>query len=181
VEATGVSLDGHGYVETDEHLRTKAPGVWALGDITHAAQLKHAANADARLVAHNLAHPGDLRSIDRRFLPHAVFGNPQIAAVGPTERELSHAGVDYVSAQQAYGDTAYGWAMEDSVSFAKLLADRHTRQLLGAHIIGPQASTMIQQLIQGMRFGQTVDQMARDQYYIHPALSEVVENALLAL
>ena len=153
----------------------------ALGDICHAAQLKHAANADAKIVAHNLAHPGDLRAVDRRFLPHAVFGHPQVASVGPTERELSADGVPYVSCTRDYASTAYGWAMEDTTSFVKLLAHRDTRRLLGAHIIGPQASTLIQQLIQGMRFDQTVDEMARDQYYIHPALTEVVEQALLEL
>jgi mycothione reductase len=71
--------------------------------------------------------------------------------------------------------------MEDRTSFCKLLAHRDTRQLLAAHIIGPQAPTLIQQLVQGMRFGQTVDEMATEQYYIHPAMSEVVEQALLDL
>ena len=82
---------------------------------------------------------------------------------------------------QRYGDVAYGWAMEDTEHFCKLLADPDTRLLLGAHIIGPQSSVLIQQLIQGMKFGQTVDQLARGQIYIHPSLSEVVENALLQL
>ena len=71
--------------------------------------------------------------------------------------------------------------MEDTESFVKVIAHRESRRLLGAHIIGPQASSLIQQLIQGMTFDLTVDQMARGQYYIHPALSEVVEMALLEL
>jgi mycothione reductase len=71
--------------------------------------------------------------------------------------------------------------MEDTESFAKVIADPDTRQLIGAHIIGPQASTLIQQLIQAMTFGQTVDQLAREQYYIHPGLPEVIEQALLEL
>ena len=82
---------------------------------------------------------------------------------------------------QPYGSAAYGWAMEDTTSVCKLIADSETRELLGAHIIGPQASTLIQQLIQGMTFGQNVDEMARGQLYIHPALTEVVEQALLEL
>ena len=104
-----------------------------------------------------------------------------VAEVGKTEQQLREEGVPYVSAIRPYSDTAYGWAMEDTTSCCKLLAHAETRQLLGAHILGPQASTLIQQLIQGMRFGQTVDQMARDQLYVHPALSEVVEQALLEL
>jgi mycothione reductase len=181
VAATGVELDADGYVITDEHLRTGHPDIWALGDITNPAQLKHTANAEARVVAHNLANPDDLRAVDRTITPHAVFGYPQVAAAGLTEPESVAAGYTIVTTVHSYGSAAYGWAMEDSTSVCKLIADADTRLLLGAHIIGPQASTLIQQLIQGMTFGQTVDEMANRQLYIHPALSEVVEQALLNL
>ncbi len=181
VTATGVELDENGYVITDPQMRTTAPGIWALGDITNPAQLKHTANAEARIVSHNLRHPDDLRDIDRRITPHAVFGHPQVAAAGLTEPEAVEAGHRVVTAVRSYGDAAYGWAMEDGDSVCKVIADADTRLLLGAHIIGPQASTLIQQLIQGMAFGQTVDEMATGQLYIHPALTEVVEQALLDL
>ena len=179
--AAGIEVDGSGYVVTDRHCRTNIEGVWALGDIANPVQLKHVANHEARVVRHNLTHPDDPISVDHRFIPHAVFGNPQIAAVGLTERDCRHRGVAYVSRVQPYGAAAYGWAMEDADSAVKVIADAGTRELLGAHIIGPQASTLIQQLVQGMHFGLTVDEMARGQYYIHPALSEVVEQALLEL
>ncbi|MDH3705824.1 MAG: mycothione reductase [Acidimicrobiia bacterium] len=181
LDALGVDVDHAGYVVTDEFMRTGVEGVWALGDITNPDQLKHTANAEARAVAHNLAHPDDLQPVDLSFTPHAVFGHPQVASVGMTERDAHAQGISYHCKIQHYSDTAYGWAMEDTQSFVKLIADTHSRLLLGAHIIGPQASTLIQQLIQGMRFGQTVDEMASGQLYIHPALSEVVENALLGL
>ena len=86
-----------------------------------------------------------------------------------------------MTATQHYRDVAYGWAMEDTDNFCKFIADAETRTLLGAHIIGPNASMLIQQLIQGMKFGQTVDEMARGMLYTHPSLSELVENALLKL
>jgi len=181
VEATGVQLDAAGYVRTNDYLQTATPGVWALGDITNPAQLKHTANAEARVVAHNIANPSDLIKIDRRLTPHAVFGNPQVAAVGLTEPEAVAAGHNIVTTVRPFSHAAYGWAMEDTDSVCKLIADADTRLLLGAHILGPQASTLIQQLIQGMSFGNTVDEMAHDQLYIHPALSEVVEQALLEL
>ena len=181
VEATGVRLDDHGYVITDENLRTDNPDIWALGDLTNPAQLKHTANADARVVSHNLLNPDNLRAIDRSLTPHAIFGHPQVAAVGLTEPEAVAAGHSIVTTVHPFGSAAYGWAMEDTTSACKLVADADTRMLLGAHIIGPQASTLIQQLIQGMTFGQTVDEMARGQLYIHPALTEVVEQALLNL
>ncbi|WP_419925795.1 mycothione reductase [Candidatus Poriferisocius sp.] len=181
VTRSDIELDDDGYVVTDEFLRTGVDGVWALGDICHAAQLKHTANEDTRAVAHNIAHPDDLRAPDHSGIPHAVFAYPHVAAVGATEQSLRAEGRPYLRALRPYSDTAYGWAMEDTASFAKVLADPDTRLLLGAHIIGPQAPTLIQQLIQGMQFGLTVDQMARGQLFIHPALTEVVEQALLEL
>ncbi len=181
VSATGVELDDRGYVRTNEHLQTANPDVWALGDITNPAQLKHLANGDARVVAHNLANPDDLHSVDRSLSPHAVFGHPQVASSGMTEAAAIAAGYDVITTVHEYGSAAYGWAMEDTTSACKLVADAETRLLLGAHLIGPQASTLIQQLIQGMAFGLTVDQMAKEQIYIHPGLPEVVEQALLNL
>ncbi len=181
VDRAGIAVDERGYVTTDSHLRTTAEGVWALGDVTNPRQLKHTANAEARIVAHNLTDPDDLRSVDRRFTPHAVFGHPQIGSVGYTEQQLVDAGRPYLVATRHYADTAYGWAMEDTTGFAKVLADPDTRLLLGAHIVGPQAPTLIQQLIQGIAIGLTVDRMAHDQLYIHPAMPELVEQALLDL
>jgi mycothione reductase len=181
VAASGIDVDHQGYVLTDRQLRTNVDGVWALGDVANAAQLKHVANHEARVVAHNLTHPDAMIEVDHEFIPHAVFGHPQVASVGITERHCRTLDLPYVAHVQPYSAAAYGWAMEDTESFVKLIAHRDSRRLLGAHIIGPQASTLIQQLIQGMTFDLTVDQMARGQYYIHPALPEVIEQALLEL
>jgi mycothione reductase len=90
-------------------------------------------------------------------------------------------GLDYVVKVQEYADVAYGWAMVDHSGFCKLIADRATGELLGAHIMGPQASTLIQPVIQAMSFGLGAKEMAAGQYWIHPGLPEVVENALLGL
>jgi mycothione reductase len=181
VAAGGIATDRSGYVVTDDQLRTTAEGVWALGDVTNPVQLKHVANHEARVVRHNLSHPNDPARVDHRFIPHAVFGHPQVAGVGLTEQECRDQGLPHRSHVQPFSSAAYGWAMEDTSSAVKVIAHAETRRLLGAHIIGPQASTLIQQLIQGMYFDLTVDQMARQQYYIHPALPEVVEQALLEL
>ena len=181
VEATGVRTDAAGRVVVHDDLQTDVKGIWAFGDVANHHQLKHVANAEARVVFHNVAHPEDPWTMDYSIIPHAVFGNPQVASVGMTEREAAVEGVPFVCSTKAYGTTAYGWAMEDTTSFVKLVAHAQTRRLLGAHILGPQASTLIQTLIQGMRFGQTVDEMAKEQMWIHPALTEVLENALLDL
>ena len=179
----GISCE-QGRILVDEHFRTSLEGVWAFGDISNVHQLKHLANAEVRALRQNLLKAegeidGPMLSVDDRFVPHAVFGHPQVASVGLTERAAREQGLSIVVALKDYGATAYGWAMEDSQGFCKLIVDAESRQLLGAHLIGPQASSLIQPLVQGMEFGQTVDQLASQQFYIHPALTEVIENALL--
>ncbi len=179
--AGGIEVLSDGFVKVDEFGRTTAPGVWALGDVSSPYLLKHVANAEARAVAHNLVHPGELRRLPRKAVPSAIFSDPQIATVGETEAELQARGAEYVSKVQSYGDTAYGWALEDTTGICKVLADPSTRCLLGVHIMGLQASTLIQPAITAMALDIPADELARDQYWIHPALSEVLENALLGL
>lgn len=184
-ELAGVEVDEDGLVIVDEYQRTTARGIFALGDVSSDFQLKHVANHESRVVKENLLRDWDdteamVRS-DHRFVPSAVFTEPQIAMVGLTEEQARDEGYDYVTKVQAYGDTAYGWAMEDTTGIAKLIGDRTTGKILGAHIMGYQASSIIQPLIQAMSFGQTAQEVARGQYWIHPALAEVIENALLGL
>jgi mycothione reductase len=179
--AAGIPTHPDGRIVVDEHQRTPVDGVFAMGDVSSPFQLKHVANHESRVVAHNLLHPDALKRTDHRFVPAAVFTEPQIAAVGRTEQECRADGLDYAMHVQAYGDVAYGWAMEDDSGFCKVLAERGTGRLLGAHILGPDASVVIQPLIQAMSFGLTAREMACDQYWIHPALPELVENALLGL
>jgi mycothione reductase len=184
-QAGGLEVHGDGRLVVDAEQRTTADGVWALGDICSEYQLKHVANHEARIVAHNLAVdlgrvPGEPRRTDDRPVPHAVFGHPQVAAFGPTAAELEAAGIPHVTATQAFGDTAYGWALEDATGLLTVHADLSGR-VLAAHAVGPNSSTLIQPLIQAASFGQHAHDVARGQYWIHPALAEVVENALLGL
>ncbi|MFY9920650.1 MAG: mycothione reductase, partial [Mycobacterium sp.] len=115
------------------------------------------------------------------FVPSAVFTDPQIACVGLSENEARAAGYDIKVKVQDFADVAYGWAMEDTTGIAKIIVDDDSGLILGAHIMGYQASSLIQPIIQAMSFGLGAQDMARGQYWIHPALPEVIENALLAL
>ena len=184
LDRAGVAVGPDGVIVVDEHQRTTADGVWALGDISNHFQLKHVSNHEARVVRHNLLHldePAKMMAANHHAVPSAVFTSPQVASVGLTEREARDQGLRYVTARQSYGDTAYGWAMEDTTGFAKVLADPDTGRLLGAHIMGHEASNLIQPLVAAMAFGQSAEEVARGQYWIHPALSEVVENLLLGV
>jgi mycothione reductase len=169
----------HGTIAVDEHMRTSVPGVWAIGDIANDFQLKHVANHEAQVAFWNIAHPDDLHRVDYHAVPAAVFSNPQVASVGLTEEQARARGRDYVVGRRDFGGTAHGWALMDETSFAKVLVDRETGLIVGAHIIGPQAATLLQPLVQAMQFGQTAAEIANEPYWIHPALTEVVENALL--
>jgi mycothione reductase len=178
LDLTQVRLKDDGHIVVDEFGRA-APGIWALGDVASPFELKHVANAEARTIAHNLNHPNDLRPLPHDWVPSAVFSDPQIASVGARSQDLE--GRPHVEIVQKYGDTAYGWALQDDEGFCKLYADPATGTLLGAHVFGYQASLLITPLIQAVAHGQRIADLARGQYWIHPALSEVVENALLKL
>ncbi|MFD7553825.1 mycothione reductase [Streptomyces sp. NPDC059835] len=179
--AAGIATHDDGRVIVDRHQRTTAEGIFALGDICSPVPLKHVANREAEVVAHNLRHPDDLIACDHELVPAAVFTQPQIAAVGITEQDCRDRGLDYRKGMAGYGDVAYGWAMEDTTGFCKVLAEPGTGRLLGAHLMGAQAPTLIQPLVVSMTLGIDAATLATSPYWIHPALTEVVENALLDL
>ena len=174
-----------GSVVVDEYQRTTARGIFALGDVSSDYQLKHVANHEMRVVKENLLLDWDdtdkLKQSDHRYVPSAVFTDPQIAMVGLTENQARAKGYDVRAKVQDYGDVAYGWAMEDTTGIAKIIVEADSGKILGAHIMGHQASSLIQPIIQAMTFGLAGQDMARGQYWIHPALPEAIENALLAL
>ena len=178
LQFAGVHLNDDGRIVVDKFGQA-APGIWALGDCCSPFELKHVANAEARTICHNLTHPTDLHVLPHEWVPSAVFSEPQIASVGARAQDLD--GTEYVEAIQEYSETAFGWALQDDIGVCKLYADPETGTLLGAHILGYQASVLITPLIQAVAHGQRVADLARGQYWIHPALGEVVENALLKL
>lgn len=184
-EQAGVKVTARGQIVVDEFQRTTARGVFALGDVSSDFQLKHVANHEARVVKHNLLQDWDdtdaLMPSSHRYVPSAVFTDPQIASVGLTENEARAQGFSIRVKIQDFADVAYGWAMEDTTGIAKVIVDDDSGLILGAHIMGHQASSLIQPLIQAMAFDLPAQDMARGQYWIHPALPEVIENALLAL
>ncbi|MFJ8486876.1 hypothetical protein ACIRBZ_00580 [Streptomyces sp. NPDC094038] len=163
--------DVHGHIVTDGAYRTSVPGVLALGDAVNHFRLKHVANAESRVVRHNVLHPQDVRTLPNVVAPHAVSTHPQIASVGLTEQEARRRGIDFLVSVRDYADTAYGWALEDTTSFVRLLASPDARMLLGVHIVGPQAATLIQPLIQAMSLGLTVDRIGHD-VRVHPPGSD---------
>ncbi|AHI19800.1 MAG: mycothione reductase [Corynebacterium casei] len=181
LESAGIEMHEDGRIKVDDFGRTTAEGVWALGDVSSPYMLKHVANAETKAVRQNMLHPDDMVPMPHDHVPSAIFTHPQIATVGLTEEEARAQNLDITVKVQNYSDVAYGWAMEDHDGICKLIADKKSGKLLGAHFYGPQASTLIQQMITVMAFDLDVRDFAQKQYWIHPALPEVTENALLGL
>lgn len=177
VAETGVETDDDdGYVVADEYLQTSADGVWAIGDILGRYQFRHAANHEVPVVIRNALFDGPNEPVDYTAMPHAVFASPQVAGAGETEQSLRDSGQEYAVRTYDYADTAMGGALKETDGFVKVLIDPEDRTILGCHILGPDASTLIHEVLPVMKAGNTIDQIT-DTVHIHPALSEVVHRA----
>ncbi|MEF8871526.1 MAG: dihydrolipoyl dehydrogenase [Haloarculaceae archaeon] len=174
LDVTDVETDDRGFIETDEYLRTDAEGVWALGDIVGEYLLKHSANHEARTAARNI-FGDDLEPVDYSAMPFAVFASPEVAGVGAREEELRAADREYATNTYSYEDTARGGAMQAD-GFVKVLIDPQG-EILGCHIVGPDASTLIQEVVVAMKSGTGTVRDIRTAVHIHPALTEVVQRA----
>ncbi|WP_042661814.1 dihydrolipoyl dehydrogenase [Haloferax sp. ATB1] len=174
LDAAGVETDERGFVETDEYLRTTAEGVWALGDIVGEYLLKHSANHEAQAVARNL-FGDDLQPVDYTAMPFSVFASPEVAGVGVHESALQGTGTEYATRTYQYDQTARGSAMKAD-GFVKVIIDLEG-EILGCHIIGPEASDLIQEVVVAMKAGSGTVTDIRESIHIHPALSEVIQRA----
>lgn len=174
VDAAGVETDGEGFVETDDHLRTSVEGVYAIGDVAGNYTFKYSGDREAEAVLavvedepEPVTYPG---------MAHAVFGSPQVAALGKTESEADDPDVDdYRIGTCAYDDTALGAALLDEGGFAKAVVGEDG-EVLGCHVVGPGASTMIHEVSTAVAAGADAATIA-ETTHVHPALSEVVQGA----
>ncbi|MBU0532874.1 dihydrolipoyl dehydrogenase [Candidatus Micrarchaeota archaeon] len=175
VEKTGVKTNNLGYIETNEYLETNIPGIWALGDIIGKYQFKHSANLESEYAVHNILHSDKKIPVDYTAMPHAIFTYPQIAGVGVTEQELQEKEISYMIGRYNYVDSGMGLAMKEEGSFVKFLVD-YEGKILGCHIMGAEASTLIHEVLVSMRRGKAnINDILRT-VHIHPALSEIVER-----
>ena len=177
VENTGVKVDARGYIVVDEFFETAKKDIWAFGDAIGKKMFRHSANHEAELVWHNAVH-GKKSRLNYLTVPHAVFTYPEIASVGLTEAgAVKLMGKHEVFVGKAmYTDVARGEAMMETEGFTKAVVHRKTGKVLGYHIIGPQASTLIQEVVNAMAADGNLWSVAKGMH-IHPALPEVVLKA----
>jgi dihydrolipoamide dehydrogenase len=175
VEAAEIETDDRGFIETGEFMETNIGGVYAIGDIAGNYMFKHSANLEAENALIN-AFKGNSREINYAAMPHAIFSSPQIAGVGKTEQELDNDNADYVKAIYEYKNTGMGMALKEEDGFVKVLA-AEDGEILGCHIIGPDASQLIHEVLVSIKHGSGYVQDIQDTVHIHPALNEVVQRA----
>ena len=174
----GVELDERGRVKTDAHYATNVPGIYAIGDAIAGPMLAHKAEEEGVALAERLA--GQAGHVNYGAIPGVVYTWPEVAAVGQTEEELKAAGVAYNVGKFPFTANARARAMGETNGFVKILADKTTDRVLGAHIIGPDAGTMIAEIAVAKEFGASAEDLARTTH-AHPTLNEAVKEAALAV
>jgi mycothione reductase len=175
-EKTGVKLDEHGYIIVNDTLETNKKNIWAFGDAIGKQMFKHVANYAAGIVWHNAVHDHKVE-MDFSAAPHAVFTHPQVASVGLKEEEAKHQGYKILVGKALFKETAMGGAMGYPEGFVKVVVEMETGKILGAHIIGAEASVLIQEIVNAMVSETGNFSPIARAMHIHPAMSEVVQNA----
>ena len=171
-------MDDHGRVKTDKQFATNVPGIYAIGDVIAGPMLAHKAAEEGIALAEILA--GQAGNVNYSAIPAVIYTWPEMASVGKTEDELRGAGVSYKVGKFPFAANGRARTMGDTDGFVKIMADKRTDTLLGAHIIGPDASTIIAELVVAMEFGASAEDIARTSH-AHPSLSEAVKEAALAV
>jgi dihydrolipoamide dehydrogenase len=174
----GVALDERGRVKTDGHFATNIPGIWAIGDVIVGPMLAHKAEDEGVALAEQIA--GQKPHINYDAIPGVVYTWPEVANIGKTEEELKAQGVAYKVGKFPFTANGRARAMASMDGFVKILADKETDRVLGAHILGPDAGTLIAEIAVAMEFGASAEDVART-CHAHPTLNEAVKEAALAV
>ncbi|CAG1011695.1 dihydrolipoamide dehydrogenase [Anaerolineales bacterium] len=177
-EAVGLKLDSAGRIEVDEHCRSNLPDVYAVGDVVRGPMLAHKASDEGVMVAELIA--GQAGHCDLNLVPWVMYTAPEIAWAGKTEQQLKAGGVAYKTGQFPFMANGRARALGETTGFVKILADEKTDRILGVHIVGAMASELIQQAVLALAFSASSEDLART-IHAHPALSEVIHEAALAV
>ena len=177
-EAVGLKLDERGLVVVDDECKTNLPGVWAVGDVVRGPMLAHKAEEEGVAVAERMA--GQHGHVNFNTIPWVIYTSPEIAWVGKTEQQLKAEGRAYKAGTFPFLANGRARALGDTTGMVKMLADAATDEVLGVHIVGPQASELIAEAVMAMEFRASSEDIARI-CHAHPSLSESMKEAALAV
>jgi dihydrolipoamide dehydrogenase len=177
-DAVGLKLDERGAIEVDGDCKTNLPNVWAVGDVVRGPMLAHKAEEEGVAVAERIA--GQHGHVNFNTVPWVIYTSPEIAWVGQTEQQLKASGRAYKAGSFPFLANGRARALGDTTGFVKFLADATTDEILGVHIVGPQASELISEAVVAMEFKASAEDIARI-CHAHPSLSEATKEAALAV
>ena len=173
-----VTLDARGYIEVDEHCATAEPGVYAIGDCVRGAMLAHKASEEGVMVAEII--DGQAGHVRYDLIPAIIYTHPEMAWLGQNEEQLKAAGIDYQKGDFPFAANGRAKALGAAEGFVKILCDSNTDEILGAYIIGPNASELIHELAVAMEYYAASEDIARTMH-AHPTLAEAIHEAALAV
>src|SRR5690606_17539734 len=178
VDTVSLKRDERGFIAVDDDCKTNLPNVWAVGDVVRGPMLAHKAEEEGVAVAERIA--GQHGHVNFNTIPWVIYTSPEIAWVGKTEQQLKEQNVAYRAGSFPFLANGRARALGDTTGFVKFLADAKTDEILGVHIIGPQASELIAEAVVAMEFRASSEDIARI-CHAHPSLSEAMKEAALAV
>jgi dihydrolipoamide dehydrogenase len=177
-EGTGVRLDQRGFIQVDEHCRTGAPNVWAIGDAVRGPMLAHKGKEEGTMVADLIA--GHFAEVNYKVIPSVIYTAPEIAWVGQTEEQVKASGRPYKVGAFPFAASGRARAMEAAQGFAKIISAKDDDEVLGIHVIGPMAGELISEAVLAMEYSASTEDIQRT-IHAHPTLSEAIHEAALAV
>ncbi len=178
LESVGVQKDQRGFVQVDAHFQTSVPGIYAIGDLIPGPMLAHKAEDEGVALAEMLA--GQAGHVNYNTVPSVIYTFPEVASVGLTEEQCKEQGIEYNAGAFPFMANGRARALGTTDGQVKILADKKTDRIIGAHIVGPRASELLGELVIAMEFGGSAEDVARS-FHAHPTLNEVVREAALAV
>ena len=175
---SGVNLDERGFIFVNEFCATNAPGVWAIGDVVRGPMLAHKGSEEGVMVAERIA--GQKTQMNYDIIPNVIYTHPEVASVGKTEEQIKASGEPYNVGTFPFAASGRAMAANETQGLVKIIAHAVTDRILGAHIVGPSAADLVQQVAIAMEFGSSAEDLGM-MVFGHPTLSEAVHEAALAV
>ena len=175
---SGVTVDERGFIFVNEFCATEAPGVWAIGDIVRGPMLAHKGSEEGVMVAERIH--GKSAQLNYDVIPSIIYTHPEVAAVGKTEQELKSEGIDYKSGTFPFAAIGRALASGETEGMVKILSDVNSDQILGAHVVGPAAADLVQQIVIAIEMAASTEDLQL-MVFGHPTMSEAMHEAALAV